>query len=568
VSTRDRSIPGEEPAQQVGRRERVLSTMLSSMDDFAYIFDRDGRLLFANRPLLTLWGKTLEETVGRSFHEMGYPPELARTLDDQIREVVATRRRVVDETLFTGADGSPGRYEYVFSPAFAPDGSVDFVVGSARDVSARKATEDALQASAAEFRNLAEALQQQRAEHRALFDLVPAMIWFKDTENRILRVNQRVADAAGLSIDEIEGRPSAEIYPRDAAGYYAADLEVIRSRTAKLGLVEVLRDPVAGDRWVQTDKVPCFDDDGKVIGIVVMSQDVTERKRAERELEASHSELREVSRRAGMSEVATNVLHNVGNVLNSVNVSASLMAEALDRPGAQRMSDVMALMQAHGADLGEYLAGDPKGRHIPAMLETLSREWSAQHETLAHELEALRNHIEHIKQIVAMQQGYAKVAGNSEILSITELVEQALTLKKGTLEENAVRVVRDFGEFPPVTIEKHRVLQILVNLIRNAEVACREQGGPGRLITVRTRIVGDRLSISVADNGSGIAAENLTRIFAHGFTTRRDGHGFGLHSGALAAAELGGSLAAASDGPGKGATFTLDLPLRPAKAAA
>jgi signal transduction histidine kinase len=100
--------------------------------------------------------------------------------------------------------------------------------------------------------------------------------------------------------------------------------------------------------------------------------------------------------------------------------------------------------------------------------------------------------------------------------------------------------------------------------VRNATFACDETGRPDQRITVR--IAGDpsRVRISVSDNGVGIPAENLTRIFSHGFTTKQDGHGFGLHSGALAAKELGGSLSVQSDGPGHGATFTLELPCQPA----
>ncbi|MBL8112463.1 MAG: PAS domain S-box protein [Acidobacteria bacterium] len=138
-------------------------------------------------------------------------------------------------------------------------------------------------------------LQRQRAELQVLFDLIPAMIWFKDTENRHLRVNQRVADAAGRTIAEIEGRPCAEIYPLEAEKYYADDLDVIRSRKPKLGLVERLHGAEGEVRWVQTDKVPYFDAAGNVIGIVVAAQDITERKRSEDALQEERERLRKVA---------------------------------------------------------------------------------------------------------------------------------------------------------------------------------------------------------------------------------------------------------------------------------
>ena len=111
-----------------------------------------------------------------------------------------------------------------------------------------------------------------------------------------------------------------------------------------------------------------------------------------------------------------------------------------------------------------------------------------------------------------------------------------------------------------MNLEKHKILQILVNLLRNAKHACQESDRADKRLTVRV-INGDgRVRISVIDNGIGIPPENLIRIFSHGFTTKKDGHGFGLHSGALAAKEMDGSLTVHSDGPGQGSTFTLELP--------
>ena len=129
------------------------------------------------------------------------------------------------------------------------------------------------------------------------------------------------------------------------------------------------------------------------------------------------------------------------------------------------------------------------------------------------------------------------------------------------MRRHDVAIVRDYQVDLPVTVDKNKVLQILVNLIRNAKYACDESGRTDKSVTLRTTSDGREVSIAVIDNGVGISAENLTKIFAHGFTTRKHGHGFGLHSGAIAAKELGGSLNASSDGAGKGATFELRIPI-------
>jgi C4-dicarboxylate-specific signal transduction histidine kinase len=177
----------------------------------------------------------------------------------------------------------------------------------------------------------------------------------------------------------------------------------------------------------------------------------------------------------------------------------------------------------------------------------------------------LQKNIEHIKDIVAMQQNYATVSGVTQIVRLSDLVEDALRMNASALERHHVQAFREFADMPAVTVEKQKVLQILVNLIRNANDACKRTVGTDKRLTVRVVNGDGRVKISVTDNGDGIAPENLTRIFNHGFTTRMNGHGFGLHSGARAAKEMGGSLSLYSDGPGKGATFTLELPIRSAE---
>ena len=247
----------------------------------------------------------------------------------------------------------------------------------------------------------------------------------------------------------------------------------------------------------------------------------------------------------------------------SVNVSASLAVENVRSSRTGRMGQVIAMMRTHEADLGDYITSDPVGQHIPAFLEDLSGEWSRQQEVLITELESLRANIDHIKHIVAMQQSYARISGTTEIVELEDLVEDALRVQRGALDEYRIRIVREFERIEPITIARHKVLPILVNLLRNAKHACHALPDTDRRITLRIAAADDRIRISVEDDGVGIAPENMTRIFSHGFTTRKDGHGFGLHSGALAATELGGSLSVVSDGLGMGATFTLEVPIHP-----
>lgn len=290
--------------------------------------------------------------------------------------------------------------------------------------------------------------------------------------------------------------------------------------------------------------------------------DITERKAAEARLADTHRQLLETSRQAGMAEVATGVLHNVGNVLNSVNVSTTLLTELVRQSKVPNLARLAELLAGHEADAATFFASDPRGRKIPGFVSALAKHLTQEQQDSLAELESLRKSVEHIKEIVAMQQNYAKVSGVTETLAVSALIEDALRMNTGAMARHDIALVRDFRADPMITVEKHKVLQILINLLRNAKYACDDAGRGDKAIVIRIEIDAGQARIAVIDNGVGIPAENLTRIFSHGFTTRKNGHGFGLHSGALAARELGGRLFAESDGAGRGATFILELPLR------
>ncbi|MES2466470.1 MAG: PAS domain S-box protein [Verrucomicrobiota bacterium] len=292
-------------------------------------------------------------------------------------------------------------------------------------------------------------------------------------------------------------------------------------------------------------------------------QDITGRKTAETALGKAHSELVGASRRAGMAEVATSVLHNVGNVLNSVNISAGLVEDRVKKSESSSLGRVVGLLREHEHDLAAFITGDSRGKHLPAHLARLSEHLLAEQEAIIADLVSLRSNVDHIKQIVAMQQNYAAAGGVREQIDVLGLVEDSIRIAGESLRRHSVEVVRQFEVVPPLNSDKHKIVQILVNLLSNAKHACQESGRPDKRLTVRVSHREDRVRILVIDNGMGIAPENLTHIYNFGFTTRKNGHGFGLHSGAIAATEMGGSLSAQSAGLGMGATFILELPCLP-----
>lgn len=297
--------------------------------------------------------------------------------------------------------------------------------------------------------------------------------------------------------------------------------------------------------------------------------EIEERKRAQAEVQELHNQLLDASRRAGMAEVATGVLHNVGNVLNSVNVSANLIRDQVRESKVGGLAKAAELMSAQGESLGRFIQEDPKGRQLPGYLVKLADHLSSQQRVVGDEINRLTANIEHIKEIVQVQQSYGKAVGVIQQLRPQDVMEEALRLNAASLQRHTVDIERHFEDLPPMPIDRHKVLQILVNLVSNAKHATEESNLPKRLIAVSVERVDDKtIRFTVRDNGMGISEENRKHIFRHGFTTKKDGHGFGLHSAANAATEMKGTLTVSSPGVGQGATFVLTLPITDKPAAA
>jgi signal transduction histidine kinase len=425
---------------------------------------------------------------------------------------------------------------------------------------------------------------------------MPDAIYFKDLQSRFVRVSwSKVESALALARGQCQisakdnpaarppphlagpaefakylaGKTDFDIYPEARArASFEDEQEIIRSAAPLSGKLEKTVHPDGRITWGVTTKMAWRAHDGRIIGTFGITKDVTFIKESEEKLEKANKQLVEASRMAGMAEVATTVLHNVGNVLNSVNISASVVADKIKSSKSANLAKAADMLREHAGDLAAFLANDAKGSKFPEYLATLAGCLAVERNEMLVELSSLRANIDHIKEIVAMQQAYAKVAGSQETLNPADLVEDSLRLNAGAVERHHVQVIRQYSPTPPVLVDKHKVLQILVNLIRNAKYALEDRGpGDKRMILRVEPGENGTVKISVEDNGAGIAAENLTRIFEHGFTTRQDGHGFALHGGALAARQMGGSLTCHSAGSGQGAAFTLQLPLRPPESA-
>jgi C4-dicarboxylate-specific signal transduction histidine kinase len=294
-----------------------------------------------------------------------------------------------------------------------------------------------------------------------------------------------------------------------------------------------------------------------------LRHEIAEREQAQQALANLNDHIAAVSHRAGMAEVANSVLHNVGNVLNSVNVAVTLIGDQLRQSALADLPRAAALLRAHEHDLADYLGHDPQGRQLGAFLALLGDQWQHEHRSLTAEAVQLTANVQHIKDIVSRQQSLSGLSGLVSTIDLPALVDDVLALHGAALQRGGLRVRREHHGPTQWRGDRGKLTQILLNLVVNAEEASSAlpDTNPSRCLTIRTDVSADqRLDIEVQDNGSGIAPEVLARLFAYGFTTKATGHGFGLHASAIAAQDMGGSLNARSKGNGLGATFILSLP--------
>jgi len=532
----------------------LLNATLDSTADGILVVDTNGKKILQNQRTVDLWN---------------IPPAIADGNDDeaQVRHVMnATRQpdqfreRVM---YFYGHPAESGQdeielkdgtiLERITAPVLGKHGRNHGRIWTFRDITQRKQAETEL----AYERDLLRTLLENSTDH----------IYFKDIQSRFITSSDAQARQFGVaSADDLVGKSDFDFFTEEhARPAFEDEQNIIRTGQPMIGKIEreSWKDG-RGESWVLTTKMPFRDKTGTIIGTFGISKDITAIKEAEIKLEAVHRQLVDASRQAGMAEVATSVLHNVGNVLNSVNVSTILILDTLRKSKLNNLGRLATLVNEHRDNLAGFLTVDPRGRELPGYLTRLAEHLADEQAGLLKEVELTRNHVEHIKDIVTMQQSFAKISGVAEKTWAVDLIEDALRMNIGALIRHDVQVIRDYpAQGIEMNVERQKVLQVLVNLIRNAKYACDESGRKDKQLTMQVRSDHGRAQLSVKDNGVGIPAENLTRIFNHGFTTRENGHGFGLHSGALAAKELGGSLTVHSDGPGTGATFTLELPLQP-----
>ena len=315
-------------------------------------------------------------------------------------------------------------------------------------------------------------------------------------------------------------------------------------------------------RWYRIYGRP-LSDDPTGMSLTGIMMDITTRKRAQEKVALLNEQLIATARQVGMADVASATLHNVGNVLSSANVSAELLQENLDLPHYKNFFAIVDILKEHLPTLSEYLTQDPKGKIIPQYIVSLGEYIRNANEACKEELILLRRQIQHIKDIIGTQNTLARAGGMTEKVTLASIVDNALQLSKNSRKFDNIQIIKEYENDLKLIVDKTKLLQILVNLIQNAKesLAANKETGPKLLrLSIQKDGSNKKIKVILEDSGVGILKDNITKIFSLGFSTKDGGHGFGLHTSAIAAQEMGGAILAESKGEGKGAIFTLILP--------
>lgn len=400
--------------------------------------------------------------------------------------------------------------------------------------------------------------EKLRYENELILNSVGEGILRVDLAGMVVFANPRALQMAGWEARELMGRSLHEALPHRKANGVACAKENCSIFGAFLdGYIR----HVDTETFLRKDGTPFpveytsspVRETGKVVGAVVVFKDIAKRLDLEKSfVQAAHQ--------AGMAEIATGVIHNVGNILNSVNVSAENIQRIVDENKVGSLKKANALIQENMSAIGEFLTKDPRGSKLPGFYVSLEEAISSDFDKLRVESSELTRKIQLIKDVVNIQQNYAKGADFKEELSPQEIVENALLIQLESLLRYNIKIVKSLPTTRPVLAQKSKLIHILLNLIKNAKEAMADCEKNERILSLEVENGGDNhVVIRISDTGCGVAPENLNKIFTHGFTTKKDGHGFGLHHCANALTEMGGTIFACSDGVDRGTTFTIKL---------
>lgn len=279
-------------------------------------------------------------------------------------------------------------------------------------------------------------------------------------------------------------------------------------------------------------------------------------------IELLNKKLLAMARQAGMSDVATSVLHNIGNVLNSLGVSSSVLHDKIENISSTKLLNLINLIEDNLNDQYRYFSEDPIGKKLFQYIFLIAKESDVDKKSLLEEVDQISLHVKHIKYVVSMQQSIAKPIKMTSTIIVSKLIKQIIKRYSNQIDAHKIIVTQNYESELAILTDQYKLEQIIQNVLQNAIESLIQNQSLYKKLIISTNSSNDQMLIKIADNGVGISADDINKIFNFGYTTREEGHGFGLHYSALAAKELDGELQVVSKGKLQGAEFILTLPLK------
>ena len=287
---------------------------------------------------------------------------------------------------------------------------------------------------------------------------------------------------------------------------------------------------------------------------------------SQEKITALNANLMNMAHQEGMAEVAVSVIHNIGNVLNSVGVSVGIIKKEMSNSIYQKIGLIMGMLEKHQSNLIEYFQNDEQGKLIPGYLMILFAEIQRNKVILDTEVQDLQQHYYIIKDILNAEDEITGPKSISTPVLLAEVMDSSIqtVMTADSMLTKQITLNKDYRYTASIMTNKTNLMQIFVNLLKNAKESVMElkENMPRKInISIARKKNLEEVELRIMDNGIGILPEHLPKIFTFGFTTKQRGHGFGLHNCALIAKQLGGTLEVKSNGYCKGATFILTLPI-------
>ncbi len=408
-----------------------------------------------------------------------------------------------------------------------------------------------------ELKSSNKALKESESKISSFLLNSPDYIFIIDHDFIIQYANR---SGAGYATENITGNDAFSFLPLEYHDQFRrAFVQTFKTGSSDIMEVNMVL-PNGEQKWIE-NRFAAIRDDTTISEIMLIATDISMRKKTEKKFKTAQKELLAQAHLAGMAEIATGILHNVGNILNSLKVSAQLIQEVLRKSSIDGFKNANQLLNEHADNLNDFFRHNPKGKKLLLYYQTLEEKFEGDNNKIISYMSRLFDKIQEISDVVAAQQDYAGAPSFLEELDVSVIIDSVLVIESEIMEESYISVEKEYTNVPKIVAQKTKFLHILVNLFKNARNAMTESSS--KKLSVRVDCNDRTVFIRVKDTGMGIPQKDITKIFAYGYTTMKDGLGFGLHNCANYMTEMGGKIWAESDGKGEGATFVLEFPLRP-----